>query len=173
MTDVEKLFNSGVLTVERIETVKPPKDLWEIKRNGLVIIECPQRIPCNPCYESCPTGAILPFEDINDIPLVDYTKCIGCGRCVAKCPGLACFVADLTWGAENQALMKLPYEMLPKPEPGDDVVCLDRVGSEVSQGKVINITEPWEDSTMVVHVVVPKDRVMDIRNIKVVKNNAR
>ena len=36
-------------------------------------------------------------------------------ECVAVCPGLACFVVDLTWGDEHQALMKIPYEMLPIP----------------------------------------------------------
>ena len=59
MTDKEKLFNSGVLTEERPGAICPPKELWNTKKNGLVVVECPQRIPCNPCNTSCPTGAIL------------------------------------------------------------------------------------------------------------------
>lgn len=168
MNDNEKLFNSGILTEEKQETVLPPMDLWEKKKNGLVVIECPQQIPCNPCHDSCPTGAILAFENIIDIPRIDYEKCTGCGRCVARCPGLACFVVDLTWGEENEALMKLPHEMLPLPRAGDEVACLNRMGEEVHRGKVINVTEPWKDCTRVVHVSVPKDMIMKIRAVKVV-----
>ncbi len=163
------LFNSGVLTEEMIEKVKPPMDLWESKKGGLVIIECPQRIPCNPCHTSCPTGAVLPFEDINDLPKIDYSKCTGCAMCVAKCPGLACFVVDLTYGNEDEALIKLPYEMLPVPEKGEEVDCLNRVGEVVAKGKVVAVTEPGKDKTKVVHVAIPKNLVMDIRAIRVVR----
>jgi Fe-S-cluster-containing hydrogenase component 2 len=169
MTEKEMLFNAGILTEERPGAVKPPKELWESKKNGLVVIECPQRIPCNPCHTSCPTGAVVPFADINDVPRIDYEKCTGCGMCVAKCPGLACFVVDLTAGGPNEALMKLPYEMLPRPEKGQTVDCLDREGKTVAQSKVENVTEPWKDSTLVVHVLVPKDLVDVIRAVRVVK----
>jgi Fe-S-cluster-containing hydrogenase component 2 len=167
--EMDMLFNSGILTGERPGAEKPPQDLWEKKANGLVIIECPQRIPCNPCHTSCPTGAVLPFTDINDTPRIDYTKCTGCTMCVAKCPGLACFVVDLTYGGADEALMKLPYEMLPVPEVESTVDCLNRMGEVVAQGKVIRVMEPWKDKTRVVHVSVPKALVMDIRAIKVVK----
>ncbi|MCF7935129.1 MAG: 4Fe-4S dicluster domain-containing protein [Synergistales bacterium] len=168
MTEKEQLFNSGVLTEERAGAVTPPKDLWENKANGLVIIECPQRIPCNPCHTSCPTGAVQPFKDINDVPTIDYSKCTGCAMCVAKCPGLACFVVDLTYGGKDEALMKLPYEMLPRPEKGQEVACLDREGREVCRSNVVNVQEPWKDSTLVVHVSVPRDKVNDVRAVKVV-----
>lgn len=170
MTDKEKLFNGGVLTEPRPGAELPPADLWATKKNGLVLIECPQRIPCNPCATSCPTGAILPFEDINDTPRIDYEKCIGCAKCVARCPGLACFVVDMTAGAEDEALMKLPYEMLPRPEKGDEVACLNRVGETVAKAKVQAVLEPWKDSTLVVNVLVPKDLVNEIRAIRVVKD---
>jgi Fe-S-cluster-containing hydrogenase component 2 len=168
MTDKQQLFNSGVLTEERPGAVKPPQELWESKKNGLVIIECPQRIPCNPCHTSCPTGAVMSFKDINDQPQIDYSKCTGCARCVAVCPGLACLVVDLTWGEADRALMKLPYEMLPEPEEGHQVDCLNREGEAVAKGIVVKVTEPMHDKTRVVHVDVPKDLVMDIRAIRVV-----
>ena len=113
--------------------------------------------------------SLMPFEDINDTPRIDYTKCTGCTMCVAKCPGLACFVVDLTYGGPDEALMKLPYEMLPVPAVGAEVECLDRTGEVVSRGKVIRVMEPWKDKTLVVHVSVPKALVMDIRAIRVVK----
>lgn len=169
MNDKEKLFNGGVLTEARKGAIEPPKDLWENKKNGLVIIECPQRIPCNPCHTSCPTGAVKAFKDINDQPEIDYDRCTGCARCVAVCPGLACFVVDLTWGGTDTALMKLPYEMLPLPEEGDTVDCLNRTGEPVAKGKVVKVTEPMNDRTKVIHVEVPKTQVMNIRTIRVVK----
>ncbi len=110
----------------------------------------------------------MPFKDINDQPQIDYSKCTGCARCVAVCPGLACFVVDLTWGEADRALMKLPYEMLPEPEEGRQVDCLNREGEAVAKGTVVRVTEPMHDKTRVVHVDVPRDLVMDIRAIKVV-----
>jgi Fe-S-cluster-containing hydrogenase component 2 len=168
MSDNDKLFNSGILTEERPGAVKPPIGLWENKKSGLVVVECPQRIPCNPCNTSCPVGAIEPFSDINDTPSIDYGKCTGCAICVAVCPGLACFVIDLSYSAED-ALYKLPYELLPLPNKGDAVDCLGRTGEVVAKGRVEAITEPKRDRTMVVHVSAPKKFANDIRAIRVVK----
>jgi Fe-S-cluster-containing hydrogenase component 2 len=163
----DKSYESGVLSGERPGAVLPPDALWKNKKNGLAVIECPQRIPCNPCGTSCPSGAVIPFVDINDTPAVDYEKCTGCALCVAKCPGLACFVIDLTFG-EDTALIKLPYEMVPIPKTGDSVDCLDRTGEVVGRGKVENIAEPLKDRTRVVSVSVKKDLTSSIRAIRVV-----
>ena len=171
MTEEERAYNSGVLTDDRKGkkgAVLPPKDLWDNKKNGLVIVECPERIPCNPCNTSCPTGAIIPFVDINDVPEIEYNKCTGCAMCVAACPGLACFVIDMTM-SEEEALYKLPYEMLPLPEKGDKVKCLDRVGREIAEGTVQNVTEPRKDSTRIIHVSAPKKLSDEIRAVRVVK----
>ena len=62
--DKEKLFCSGVLVENRPGAILPPQEAWEKKKGGYVVIECPQRIPCNPCATSCPTGAVKPFVDI-------------------------------------------------------------------------------------------------------------
>lgn len=165
--DNEKLFNSGILVEHCEGAVLPPKEQWEKKKGGYVVIECPKRIPCNPCYTSCPTGAVLPFEDINDTPKIDYSKCTGCGICVSRCPGLACFVIDMTY-AEDKAVIKLPYELLPLPEKGQTVKCLGRDGSELADGEVLAVAEPSKDKTYVVSVVIPKDKYDEIRAIKVV-----
>jgi Fe-S-cluster-containing hydrogenase component 2 len=166
MTNNEELFNGGVLTGERPGAIAPPKDLWEVKKSGLVLVECPQRIPCNPCNTSCPVGAIKQFEDINDTPEINYDKCTGCAICVAVCPGLACFVIDLTFSSDK-ALYKLPYEMLPLPAVGDTVDCLGRTGEVVATGTVEAVTEPKKDRTKVVHVSAPKGFTGDIRGIRV------
>lgn len=163
----EKSFESGVLGSERPGATLPPHELWQFKKNGLVVIECPQRIPCNPCNTSCPTGAVKPFEDINDVPAIDYDKCTGCALCVAKCPGLACFVIDLSFSADY-ALIKLPHEMLPLPNPGDEVECLDRTGETIGRGKVEKVTEPHKDRTRVLAVSVKKDLISEVRAVRVV-----
>ncbi|MFA7621249.1 MAG: 4Fe-4S binding protein [Aminobacteriaceae bacterium] len=166
--ELEMLFNSGVLTGEREGALLPPRDLWEQKKGGLVVVECPQRIPCNPCHTSCPTGAIVAFADINDTPKVDWTKCTGCTLCVSACPGLACFVIDLTF-SDDIALYKLPYEMLPLPVKGQKVQCLDREGNCVAEGTVENVTQPRKDRTHVVHVSAPKSLLTVFRSIRVVE----
>ncbi len=166
MPDRELLFASGVLTEAKPGAELPPAELWATKKGGLVIVECPQRIPCNPCHTSCPTGAIVAFQDINDVPKVDYPKCTGCGLCVAVCPGLACFVADMSYAADT-ALMKLPYEFLPRPTVGQMAQLLNRVGKNVGSGKVVRVLEPHKDKTLVVHVEVPKVLVNDVRAIRV------
>lgn len=163
----ELLFGSGVLTGARDGICVPDEAAWLGKRGGYVVIECPQRIPCNPCHTSCPTGAVLPFEDINDVPKVDYSKCTGCTRCVARCPGLACFVVDLAW-KPGWALMKLPYELLPKPAKGMQVDCLDREGGIVCQSAIEQVLEPFKDSTYVVAVAVPEEYKDCVRAVKVV-----
>ena len=87
---------------------------------------------------------------------------------MAKCPGLACFVIDLTF-APDRALIKMPHELLPVPQKGEKVLCLNRVGEAVAEGVVENVTEPWKDSTKVLHVSVPKEFVNEVRAVRVVK----
>ena len=94
-------------------------------------------------------------------------KCTGCGLCVAKCPGLACFVIDLTY-SEDKAIIKMPYELLPLPVKGQTVKCLNRMGEEVADGEIFLVTEPLKDSTTVLSVIVPKELAGEIRAIKVV-----
>jgi hypothetical protein len=43
------------------------------------------------------------------------------------------------------------------------------VGEPISRGKVVKVLEPMHDRTMVVHVEVPRSKVMEIRTIRVVR----
>ena len=40
-------------------------------------------IGCGLCSKNCPEGAI---SMVNNLPVIDYSKCTGCLTCVAKCP---------------------------------------------------------------------------------------
>lgn len=154
---------NGVPVKEEIEKVMPPEDI--LAKKPVVMVECFQNIPCDPCAASCPFGAILPFEDINDLPAVDYDKCTGCGICVTSCPGLAIFVLDMNY-SDEEALIKLPYEMLPLPQKGEMVSGLDREGHKVAEVKVDKVTKT-RNKTYLISIVVPKELALIIRNIRV------
>jgi Fe-S-cluster-containing hydrogenase component 2 len=130
-------------------------------KKGVVIIECVQEIPCDPCVTVCPVNAIS-MKDINACPQVDFDTCIGCTKCVDICPGLAIFVVKVK---DEKAFITLPYEFLPLPKVGDTVTALDREGTIKGNAKVIKVTR--RNKTAVITIEVDKRLAMDVRNIKV------
>ena len=164
------LERTGIPTDDDLEKVIPDKK--RLAKGPVVIIECFQKIPCDPCAISCKLGAIKPFEDINDLPVVDFDKCTGCGICISSCPGLAIFVIDVNY-SEKKSLIKLPHEMLPLPEKGEEVYALDRDGSILGKAKVVRVLK-IKNKTHIISLEVPKSMVMKVRSIKVEdKNNER
>ncbi len=137
-----------------------------LKRGAIAIIECVQRIPCNPCEAACPKGAIIIGEDINEIPILDAEKCNGCGLCIANCPGLAIFVVDYNY-SDTEARVMLPYEYLPLPKVNEIVSSLNRAGEIIGEAKVIKVLNTKAfDRTPVITILVPQELAMEIRNIK-------
>jgi hypothetical protein len=55
------------------------------------------------------------------------------------------------------------------PEKKDKVKCLNRVGEVVTEGIVENITEPFKDSTKVLHVSIDKAFIDQVRSVRTVK----
>ena len=88
------LTRTGVPTDDDLREVTPSSA--RLARRRVAVVECFQEIPCDPCADACPFGAISPFTNINDRPQVLPDECVGCALCVAKCPGLAIFMVDLT-----------------------------------------------------------------------------
>lgn len=157
------LEKTGIPTAEDLQKVMPSAE--RLARGPVAIIECFQKIPCNPCSRACPRGAIRPMEDINELPQIDFEKCNGCALCVARCPGLAIFVVDMSY-SEDQALVKLPWEFLPVPETGAVVKGLNRAGEEVGEATVVRVQDAAAlDKTLVVHLAVPKELAMEVRSM--------
>ena len=161
------LNKTGIPTTAEVDAVFP-SDV-RLAEGPVAVIECFQRIPCNPCATSCPQGAIRPFEDINDIPVIDEADCNGCSLCLTKCPGLAIMVVDMGWSAER-ALIKLPYEFRPLPEKGDEVLALDRAGAVVAKAEVIQVLlNHAMNKVPIVSIAVDKSLVKTVRNIRIDK----
>lgn len=159
------LKSTGIPTAADLKQVYPSEA--RLSQGPVAIIECFQRIPCNPCATACRRGAILPFADINDRPTLQEENCNGCALCVANCPGLAIVVQDMTYG-ETEALLKLPYEFLPLPKVGTNVAALNRAGEIIGRATVIQVQNPVAfDRTAVVHIAVAKDLAHAVRNIRV------
>ena len=153
---MKKYEQDGVLTLDDLSL---PSDKQLEK--GVAFIECVQEIPCNPCVDACPFGAIS-MKDINAPPIVDYDKCTACGQCVGICPGLAIFVIKVV---DDKVLITLPYEFYPVPGVGDEVQALNRKGDKISTVVVKKVRK--KGKTIIITVESKKDLAMEIRNIKV------
>lgn len=121
------------------------------------VIHCTERIPCNPCETACPFGAIRVGEDITALPVLEATRCRGCGICVAVCPGLAVQLVDEGYSAET-ALVGFAWEYLPLPGPGQRVALADAEGRTVGQGEIRRVQQPLPgDPTRVLYAEVPRE----------------
>ena len=136
--------------------------------NGPVVcIECAENIPCNPCETSCPQNAITVGTPITNLPVVDVSKCIGCGMCVAACPGLAIFLINANY-TEDLATVTFAYEYLPVPAKGDKVMAVDREGNKICEAEVVkNVQVKAYDMTNVLTIAVPKEFIEEARGIAV------
>ncbi len=152
---------TGIPTKEDVAKVTP--SLERLQKGPCAVIECFQKIPCNPCATSCPFGAIERGNDINELPVIDWDICTGCGICVVNCPGLAIFVVDLS--QPDKAVVKLPYEFLPLPKVGETVTAMSREGSALGDAKVLRVQDNKAyDRTRLVWLEVQRDWAMDVRH---------
>jgi Fe-S-cluster-containing hydrogenase component 2 len=105
--------------------------------------------------------------DINNLPEVSSEKCIGCGACLGKCPGLAIMLVDGS-KSEDYLHISIPYEMLPVPEKNQMVKGLDREGNYLDDVKVLRVLNSKSlDKTLIITLEVPRDLLYKFRNIEV------
>ena len=134
------------------------------KKAPYIVIECPEKIPCDPCVDACPQGAISIPGSMIELPEIDYEKCNGCLVCIPRCPGLAIFVIDET--PPNHAIIYVPYEFLPRPKIGDTAVGRDREGKERCEVEIVKLLDAKKfDRCAIIGFRVPKDLVNEIRFI--------
>lgn len=110
MSDITKV---GFLNSAELKEAGRYPSEERLAKGPVAVIECCQNIPCNPCETACRFGAITVGDPITNLPVLDESKCVGCGVCITNCPGLAIFVVDKSKGA---ATVSFPFEYLPLPE---------------------------------------------------------
>ncbi len=117
----------------------PPDD----KGNSVYpLIRCVQEIPCNPCTEACPKNLISMKDSILSLP--DYSGgCIGCGKCVLACPGLAINLVIEDYDPDQEkALLMMPFEFNNDLiSIGSEITTTDMTGNPVGTGKIIALKE--------------------------------
>ena len=156
---------SGSLTAGLLAASPGYPGAERLARGPCAVIECVEAIPCNPCEPACPHGAIVVGSPITNVPVLDEEKCIGCGLCIAACPGLAIFMVDLS-RTDGLAAVSFPYEYLPLPRPGDEVRAVDREGVVRCRARVIRVLRPARnDRTPVITVTVPRELADQVRGL--------
>ena len=136
------------------------------------IFHCCQDIPCNPCTSVCPEKAIVIGEDIRGRPRFIGeelgTKCIGCGQCVAICPGLAVTLVDFRRDIENPIVTiahEFPRDWIKK---GDRVTVLDTEGESLGQVEVVHVAASAKlNHALLIRARAPREIARRIAGIQV------
>ena len=163
------IIYDGYPSMDEIKEANGWPDEERFAKGPVAVVECVQQIPCNPCESACPLHAIHIGEPITNTPQVDREKCIGCGMCVAACPGLAIFLVDKSY-SETEATVSFPFEYDPLPEEGAEVDALSRAGEYVCKGRVVKVMNPKKnDHTPVITVAVPKEHADTVRTMRRLK----
>jgi sarcosine oxidase subunit alpha len=119
------------------------------------VIHCLQEIPCNPCSTICPTRSIqLEGDPLLGLPRYDG-RCIGCGKCVLICPGLAITLVDYRRDRE-MPIVTIPYEMSHvRLAVGSKVAGVDIDGKALGEFEVAALQQNRENLTRLVRLRVP------------------
>jgi len=164
---LEEERRTGVVSAERLKLLGYIPNKERLYKGPVAIFECVEPIPCNVCVFACPFNAVQ-MEKITDMPKVDFDRCTGCALCVAQCPGQAIYVVDLS-SKDSYGYVTLQYDMTLPPKPGDKVKLLDNKGREIGEGIVRLSYKHKRSEVYVVKVEVPKDLVMVVKAIKVLR----
>jgi Fe-S-cluster-containing hydrogenase component 2 len=159
--------DEGILTLERIRSLPGYPGAERLEQGPVVVIECDEDIPCNPCEDICPCGAIEVGEPITNLPRIDPDTCDGCIVCISICPGLCMFVVHKNYN-DTESLIYLPYEMHPLPEKGAVIDGCDRRGEVVCNARVEKVIKSKKlQKTSVLAVAVPKEFFESVRAVRV------
>lgn len=162
----EHLKKEGCPSLEELQNSSRYPSEEDFLKGPIAVIECIEEIPCNPCETSCLKGAITIGQNITNLPSIDFEKCIGCGRCVTACPGLAIYIKDYNY-SDTEALITFPFEYLPLPKVGDTVVMADRMGEGVCKGQITKINSAKvNNGTTLITALYPKKHFHQVVTMK-------
>lgn len=142
---------------------------YEIKQNKyLLIIDCFENIPCNPCESVCPNKVIIVGNPITNIPKIkNPNECIGCGMCVACCPGQAIFLVNSKYSKKKCAIT-FSYEFNKKFKINQNVIAIDSNGKKVCRAKIISLkVNKKYDKTVLITILIPKEKYKLVKGIKI------
>lgn len=160
------IIDTGYLEMEELKALQTLPDEARYAKGPVAVIECVQEIPCNPCEAACSFGAIKIGEPITNLPILDAEKCMGCGICVSRCPGLAIVIVDKSY-SETSASVTFPFEYYPSPKVGELRAAMNRKGEVLCQGKILKVINPPSfDHTPLVTVEIPKEYADEVRTIE-------
>lgn len=108
MVAIDILNSFGYINKDNIKNLKDEFNILKSKPGGMIeeilpnrkkgvypVFHCIQEIPCNPCTQYCPYNLIQMDGTILNQPYItDYEACIGCGKCLVNCSGLAISLVD-------------------------------------------------------------------------------
>lgn len=119
------------------------------------IIHCLQEIPCNPCTTVCPTNSIHTEDGTLMGNPIYEGSCIGCGKCVLICPGLAITLVDYRKDPANPTVT-MPYEVGNYPVNVNDMIHLvDINGDDLGSYHITSVTSNKAHKTQLIKTSVP------------------
>lgn len=159
-----------------IMKAKPPSPIKKeitFKEEGIYpVFYCNQEIPCNPCTSVCPQEQIETVNNlITQLPFFKgEEECLGCGKCVAVCPGLAVILMDYRKDRDNP-LVTFPLELTQeKLEKGTKVTVVSNekeLGEfEVYRSRIL----PEFPKTQLITVKLPSEIAKQAVAIKLIKS---
>jgi ferredoxin len=133
------------------------------RQSFIASVECFEEIPCNLCETACPEGAIDLGRIPRTEPVLNESKCTGCGVCLNACPSGA---PVMLLEREEQSVSELVVAWKGKKgwKQGDFATLLNRRGENLGSGRVLELLENSR-----LRVEVPSHLLWETRGVRPVK----